>query len=607
MRTSKVHGTDDAVEPSAATVPDLQLDALAAEIEQQSAKLRRSQRTLRRQNARFTTAIENIGHGLSMYDSRGRLVTCNQMFLDIYRLPKSVGRPGTPFRRILEARIAANSHVGDDAGAFIERRLGLIGRMDSVGQTTIINSGEVIAVTHRPMPDGGWVSMHKDVTELYKAQQELKHLAYHDALTGVANRNLFQQTLEQAFADDAPFAVLCIDLDGFKTINDTFGHSSGDRLLRDVARRIQSAASPELVARMGGDEFAVFVAGGSRDRAAAVARAVQESFAEPFLINRQSMALAASIGAAVAPEDGDTIDRLLTSADLALYAAKNDRRGTTRFFEPAFDHAVRDRQQLEMDLRQALELGEFELYYQPILDLRTRAFTGFEALLRWQHPTRGMVSPGEFIPIAEEMGLIAPIGEWVIREAFAEAARWPRAYRIAVNVSSSQFRHGNLVGVIMNTLANTGLAHDRVEIEITESLFLENDEANLEVLRQLHTLGLKVAMDDFGTGYSALSYLLAFPFDKIKIDGSFVRALDNASAAHAIVRAVAEIGNRLGMTVTAEGVETAEQLRNVNALGYTEAQGYLISRPMTREALRRMLAKDCDQMPEAPYQSRATG
>ena len=341
-------------------------------------------------------------------------------------------------------------------------------------------------------------------------------------------------------------------------------------------------------------------------RAAAVARAIQESFAEPFLINGQSISLAASIGAAIAPEDGDSIDRLLTSADLALYAAKNDRRGTTRFFEPAFDHAVRDRQQLEMDLRHALELSEFELHYQPILDLRTRTFTGFEALLRWRHPTRGLVPPGEFIPVAEEMGLIAPIGEWVIREAFAEAARWPLAYRIAVNVSSSQFRRGNLVGVIMNTLANTGLAHDRVEIEITESLFLENDEANLEVLRQLHTLGLKVAMDDFGTGYSALSYLLAFPFDKIKIDGSFVRALDNAAAAHAIVRSVAEIGNRLGMTVTAEGVETAEQLRNVNALGYSEAQGFLISRPMTREAVGRLLAADYDRMPEAPYDALAS-
>ena len=583
------------------------LAALTAHIEVQTAKLRHSQRMLRRQASRFTAAIENMAHGFSMYDARGRLVTCNQLFLDIYKLPKSCARPGTSFRRVLEARVAANTHFGDDPGQFVRERLLLVGANEPIAGTHILNSGQVIAITHQPMPDGGWVSTHKDITELHTAQQELKHLAYHDALTGVANRNLFQQTLRSACEAGTTFALLSVDLDGFKTVNDTFGHSSGDRLLCDMAQRLQSAAAPELVARMGGDEFAVFVEGGDSERAAMVAHSIQESFAAPFVINGQAVNLAASVGIALAPQDGDTIDRLLTSADLALYAAKNDRRGTVRFFETAFDHAVRDRQQMEADLRKALELGEFQLHYQPILDLRTQKFTGFEALLRWEHPTRGMVSPGEFIPVAEDLGLVGAIGEWVIREAFAEAAHWPPGYRVAVNVSSSQFRRGNLVGVIMNALASTGLAHDRVEIEITESLFLENDETNLEILRQLHALGLRVAMDDFGTGYSALSYLLAFPFDKIKIDGSFVRALDNAGAAHAIVRSVAEIGNRLGMTVTAEGIETAEQLRNVHALGYTEAQGFLISRPMTKQAVERLLAKEHDRMPETPYFGRAAG
>jgi diguanylate cyclase (GGDEF)-like protein len=587
--------------------PDPQYESLKAEIKRQAARLRMSQRMLRRQTTRFAAAIENMAHGLSMYDSRGRLVSCNQMFLDIYRLPKTCGRPGTSFRRILEARVEANTHYGTDGEDYVRRRMRLIGGTESIAGTHLLNSGQVVAITHQPMPDGGWVSTHKDITELYTAQQELKRLAYHDALTGVANRNLFQETLQEAFDSAESFAVLFVDLDGFKTINDTFGHSSGDRLLSDLARRLQAAASPELVARMGGDEFAVFVAGGDADRAGVVARAIHESFAEPFVINGQSIRLAASIGVAMAPQDGKTIDRLLTCADLALYASKNQRRGTTRFFESALDNALRERKQLEIDLRQALEMGEFELYYQPILNLQSQDFTGFEALLRWRHPTRGMVSPGEFIPVAEEMGLISSIGEWVIRTAFAEAARWPSGLRVAVNVSSSQFRRGNLVSVIMNALATTGLAHDRVEIEITESLFLENDEANLEILRQLHALGLKVAMDDFGTGYSALSYLLAFPFDKIKIDGSFVRALDNASAAQAIVRSVSEIGNRLGMTVTAEGIETAEQLRNVHALGYTEAQGFLISRPMSSEALRRLLWVDDDSMPEAPYQAREAG
>ena len=583
-------------------------DALPADtLAVQTAKLRRSQRALRRQTERFTAAIENMAHGFSMYDPRGRLVACNQMFLDIYRLPRSCGRPGTSFLRILEARVVANTHIGNDPDAYVSRRIALIGRTDAVSETSQLNSGQVIAVTHQPMPDGGWVSTHKDITELHSAQQEMRRLAYHDALTGVANRNLFQETLGKALKAGDPFALLFVDLDGFKTINDTFGHSSGDKLLANMARRIKAAASPELVARMGGDEFAVFVAGGDPERAASVARAIQESFDESFSINGQPVNLATSIGVALAPRDGDSMDRLLTCADLALYAAKNDRRGTTRFFDVAFDHAVRDRQQLEGDLRKALELGEFELHYQPILNLRSQTFSGFEALLRWRHPSRGMVSPGEFIPVAEEIGHIAQIGEWVIREAFAEAARWPIDYRIAVNVSSSQFRRGNLVGVIMNALATTGLAHERVEIEITESLFLENDETNLEILRQLHGLGLRIAMDDFGTGYSALSYLLAFPFDKIKIDGSFVRALDNAGAAHAIVHAVAEIGDRLGMTVTAEGIETAEQLRNVHALGYTEAQGFLISRPMTQQAVERLLASESDRMPEAPLEIRQAG
>ncbi|HEY9012588.1 MAG TPA: EAL domain-containing protein [Devosia sp.] len=576
-------------------------DALRAQVAQQTAKLKRSQISLRRQNARFSAAIENMAHGFSMYDRRGRLISCNQLFLDIYRLPKSCGRPGTSFREILEARVAANTHVGNDARTYVEERLRLIGRDQPVAAAQFLNSGQIIAVTHQPMADGGWVSTHKDITELHHAQQELKHLAYHDALTGIANRNLFHSTLERAKTTDTPFAVLCVDLDGFKSVNDTFGHSSGDRLLRNVAQRLSRAAAPHLVARMGGDEFCVFVEGSDHDLAATVADGVQESFSEPFAINDQHISLAASIGVARAPDDGDTIDALLTAADLALYAAKGDGRGTTHFFEPALNNAVRHRQQIEFDLRQALERSEFELHYQPIVNLHSQTFSGFEALLRWRHPRRGMVPPGEFIPVAEESGLIAPIGEWVIREAFAEAASWPEGYAIAVNVSSRQFRRGDLVGIIVNALAASGLNADRVEIEITESLFLEDSQANLETLRQLHALGLKVAMDDFGTGYSALSYLLAFPFDKIKIDGAFVRALNEAGAAHAIVGAVAEIGSRLGMTITAEGVETAEQLRNVYALGYTEAQGFLISRPISGESVERLLDADADRMPVEPF------
>ncbi len=319
-----------------------------------------------------------------------------------------------------------------------------------------------------------------------------------------------------------------------------------------------------------------------------------------MLLDGQRVDIGFSVGVAVAPGDGATTDALLKNADLALYAAKSDRRGSYRFFEPAMDKALRDRRRLERDLALALERGEFELYYQPILNLKRQAFSGFEALLRWHHAEDGMISPAKFIPVAEETGLIVPIGEWVLREAIAEAATWPRDLRVAINVSSVQFQRGNVVPTIMNALGSARIAPERVEIEITESVFFENSAPNLDALRQLHALGLKIALDDFGTGFSALSYLLSYPFDKIKIDGSFVRALDTAGGAHAIVQAIAEIGHRMGITTTAEGVETAEQLRNVYAAGYTEAQGYLIARPMPAEQVRRMLGDRDDAMPLAP-------
>ncbi|OJX54952.1 MAG: hypothetical protein BGO81_00435 [Devosia sp. 66-22] len=271
------------------------------------------------------------------------------------------------------------------------------------------------------------------------------------------------------------------------------------------------------------------------------------------------------------------------------------------------DKAMRDRRQLERDLAMALERGQFELHFQPILNLKRQVICGFEALLRWNHPTEGMISPARFIPVAEETGMIVPIGEWALREAINEAAKWPPGIRVAINVSSVQFQRGNVVATIMNALGAAGLAPERVEIEITESVFFENNVANLDALRQLHALGLKIALDDFGTGYSALSYLLSYPFDKIKIDGSFVRASDNVAGAQAIIRAIAEIGHRMGITTTAEGIETAAQLRNVHASGYTEAQGYLIARPMPASHVGRMLAGEDDRMPFAPMQQRAAG
>jgi diguanylate cyclase (GGDEF)-like protein len=462
------------------------------------------------------------------------------------------------------------------------------------------------------MADGGWVTMHKDITELHTMQAELAHQAYHDALTGLPNRNFFYQRLGQAFEtlqSVGGFAVLCLDLDGFKAINDSMGHASGDKLLRQVAARLADCAGTAgVVGRMGGDEFAVLLAGATRDTALALARTILDAIRRPFDIDDHAVLVGVSIGIAMAPEHGEAADALLKSGDLALYSIKRGRRGGYSFFEPDLARTLSARSSMEHDLRRALANREFELFYQPVLNLAAQRIVGFEALLRWRHPTEGLILPADFVPLAEELGLIMPIGEWVIREAFTEAARWPAALRIAVNVSTVQFERGSLIGVLVDALATTGLAPDRVEVEITETLFLEQSQSNLDILHQLHALGLKVALDDFGTGFSALSYLLAFPFDKIKIDGSFVRALDNTPGARIILGSVADIGQRMGIVTTAEGIETAEQLSNVRALGYTEAQGFLIARPMDRHAVRQLLNLPGDaEAPAAVEPPAATG
>jgi diguanylate cyclase (GGDEF)-like protein len=569
------------------------------------------QSKLAAQDLRIRAILDNLAQGLSLYDNQARLVLCNQQFLDIYRLPPELGKPGTSFRDILEARVAGNTHVGDDGAAYVADRISAVDEGRTLGGIHRLNSGQVISMTHQPMADGGWVSTHKDVTEVQNMQAELTHLAYHDALTGLPNRTLFYRRIGNAFKNlDAHggLAVLCLDLDGFKPVNDTMGHAAGDALLRQFAARLISCLGPDdTAARMGGDEFAVLHRGGDEDTALALADRIAEATQAPFDLDGRVASIAVGIGIAHADRDGGDTDALLHSADLALYAAKRDRRGGIRSFDPALDRAAADRRRIEMDLKRAIELQEFELYFQPILDLRTEAFSGFEALLRWRHPERGMIPPCDFIPVAEETGLILPIGEWVIREALAEAAQWPADLRVAVNVSSAQLVRGNLPTILMQALAKSGIAHGRVEIEITESVFLANSAESLETLRQLRALGVRIALDDFGTGYSALGYLLAFPFDKIKIDGTFVRALSSADGAKTIVSAVADIGARLGMETTAEGIEDADQLRAVHAAGYKEAQGYLIARPMPREATRRMLTAAFDEMPEVLPQQRQAG
>jgi diguanylate cyclase (GGDEF)-like protein len=566
------------------------LDALRAKLEAQDVRTR--------------AILDNLAHGLSLYDKRERLVACNQQFLDIYRLPPELGKPGTTFQQILEARVLGNTHVGDDGEGYVADRLSAVREGRTIGGIHRLNSGQVISMTHQPMVDGGWVSTHKDVTELHNMQAELSHLAYHDALTGLPNRTMFYRRIANTFESLATvggFAVLCLDLDGFKPINDTLGHAAGDALLRQFAARLAACLGPEdSAARMGGDEFVVLHRLGTAESAHALAVRISTATSKPYDLDGQVVSVAVGIGIACADRDGADTDALLHSADLALYAAKRDRRGGIRIYDPDLGRAEAMRRRVEVDLRRAVEHGELELHFQPILNLATQAFAGFEALLRWRHPERGLISPADFIPIAEDTGLIVPIGDWVLRQALAEAARWPGNLRVAVNVSSVQLVRGSLLTTLTQALAASGLAHDRVEIEITESVFLENSEKSLETLRQLRSLGVRVALDDFGTGFSALGYLLAFPFDKIKIDGTFVRALSSTAGASTIVAAVADIGRRLNMSTTAEGIETAEQLRHVHAAGYEEAQGYLLSRPITVEQVRKLLNVAYDEMPAPP-------
>jgi diguanylate cyclase (GGDEF)-like protein/PAS domain S-box-containing protein len=424
-----------------------------------------------------------------------------------------------------------------------------------------------------------------DVTERKQAEARIAYMAHHDALTGLANRVMFHERLDELLArvrrQGDSIAVLCLDLDHFKGVNDTLGHPIGDDLLKAVAQRLKKCLrDSDVVARLGGDEFAIVQSPvGSPTEANILATTLIEVVSRPYEVQGHEFVVGASIGIALAPNDGDAADLLLRNADMALYRAKAEGRGTAHFFEPEMDRRIQARRVLELDLRKAFANGELELFYQPLISISTNAVSGFEALLRWRHPERGMVPPAEFIPLAEDIGMIVPLGEWVLRQACSEAVRWPGELKVAVNLSPAQFRSRGVVKAVLTALAYSGLPASRLELEITETVLLGETDANLATLHQLRQLGVRISMDDFGTGYSSLSYLRSFPFDKIKIDRSFVSESSERPDCAAIIRAVAGLGASLGIPTTAEGVETADQLARVRAEGCTEVQGYLFSPP----------------------------
>ncbi|WP_314953413.1 EAL domain-containing protein [Bradyrhizobium cosmicum] len=561
-----------------------------------------SQREIRDQKIRLDTAINNMVEALCMFDAEKRLVVCNERYALLYRLPAELLRTGTPHTDIIRHRVVNGILKGDASEGAADRFISKLGALPFDAVSSRIDEfadGRLICVTRQPMADGGWVATHLDVTEQRRSEAKIIHMAQHDALTDLPNRVLLRERMEHAIAvtrnGGLDLAVLMLDLDRFKEVNDTLGHPAGDALLRAVAVRLRECTTETaLIARLGGDEFAVidYVTSPAVE-AATLAENIRKALCEPFDLGDHRVTVGTSIGIAIAPRDGNDPDAIMKCADLALYSAKNGGRGAFRFFEPELDEIMHARRNLERDLRDALAGGQFELYYQPFVDAATGKTRGFEALLRWHHPQRGLVMPGEFIPLAEETGLIVPLGEWVLRTACAEAAKWPVDLSIAINLSPAQFRSKELVPVIVGALASSGVAPHRLELEVTETVIMHDSEAVFAALAQLRQLGVRIALDDFGTGYSSLSFLQRFPFDKIKIDRSFVSELTSAKAeAHHLARAVVRFAVSLSKTTTAEGVETKEQLDILREEGCAETQGYYFSRPVPASGIPKMLPRD---------------
>jgi diguanylate cyclase (GGDEF)-like protein len=530
---------------------------------------------------RLDTALNNMTQGLMLYDDSSRIVLFNQRYIEMYGLSPDVIVPGRLFRDVMKHRKQNGSFDGDP-DQFSTMVLQNVAQKKLTHTILVSKAGRSYQIVNKPLAEGGWVTTHEDITELRRSEERIKHLAHYDALTDLPNRVLFREQLDREFKNVKPgeqFALLYIDVDEFKDINDSLGHSVGDDFLKSLALRLQDCIRGiDFVARLGGDEFAIIqtAVGDLADVQGLVAR-LHEAIRRPYQCLGHRVLTDASIGIAMAPSDGADIDELIKNADLAMYSAKAAGRRTSRFFEPQMDAKARARRALEQDLREAITNESFELHYQPLVDLRSNEVTGCEALLRWRHPERGMISPVEFIPVAEDTGMIIELGEWVLRTACAEAATWPGQIMLAVNVSPVQFRSQTLPLKVAAALAASGLPANRLELEITEAVLIRDDEAALDLLHQLRAIGVRIALDDFGTGYSSLSYLQRFPFDKIKIDRSFINELTHIDGSSSIVQAVVNIAAARNMTTTAEGVETQQQFDLLRGLGCTQMQGYLFS------------------------------
>ena len=569
------------------------------ERERLNSQLEQNNKLIAERTSHLQAIVDNFPGGIGLFDSALRLLVCNEKAKVLLDLPQHLFADGpTPLETLLRYNANRGEYGPGDAEQQVAERLALATNRTTYEFQRERPNGTVLDVRGVPLDDGGFLTTYMDITERHRSEAKIAYMARHDTLTGLPNRAVLRERLEQVIngtrEGDGQFVLHMLDLDRFKEVNDTLGHPVGDALLKAVAQRLRACLrETDMLARLGGDELCIVqrVTDPSME-AAALANRVQGAIRAPFDLGDHHVTVGVSIGIAIAPADGDDPDQLMRHADLALYRAKSEGRGVYCFFEREMDARMQARRILERDLRNALAEREFELRYQPVFSLERNEVCGFEALLRWNHPTRGMVFPSDFIPLAEDTGLIIPIGEWVLRQACAEAATWPHEIKLAVNLSPAQFKCRSVVQSVVSALAASSLSADRLELEITESVMLKDSEEAFSTLMQLRDLGVRIALDDFGTGFSSLSNLRKFPFDKIKIDRSFVRDLSHVNvSALAVMRSMTQLGISLGIAITAEGVETKDQLEQLRAEGCTEIQGYYFSPPTPASEIAELLVK----------------
>jgi diguanylate cyclase (GGDEF)-like protein len=543
---------------------------------------------LARTNMRFNAALSTMTQGLVVYDEHKRLAVWNNRYAELYQMPPHLQKVGTPYEAIITDRISRGVVQGTTGTVAVKAKVNeLVKLPPNASRVDELADGRFVLLTRQPLEGGGWLSIVEDITERRRAEAEIVHLARHDVLTGLANRAEFNEKLEKASKrlkrGGGAVTVMMLDLDEFKAVNDTLGHPAGDQLLVEVGRRLQATIrETDLLARLGGDEFAIIQEGGPDQHEGAIALALRsiDAISQPFDLDGHEARIGTSIGIAMAPENGVEPEELLKSADLALYSVKANGRNDFRIYHPSMLEYAHTQQSAEGELRDAVAREEFELHYQPVVDVKTRQVCAIEALVRWRHPTRGLIAPDQFIPMAESSGLIVPLSEWILQRACTDAASWPAHIKVAVNISAVQFRKGNLFDVILCALVETGLAPERLELEVTETSLLQNQEAHLATMRQLKNLGISMALDDFGTGYSSVTYLTNFPFDKIKIDRSFTQGALSRRDCMAVVSSVVALAQGLGTITTAEGIETEQQFEYLRQVGVDLAQGYLFGRPV---------------------------